>query len=113
MSKLALAKEAGGMDRETVAAAEAGRPGTQARNYGAIESTLTRLETEIGMDEVTVVVDLPSGARVSFTGTPEGAAEAAARFSDLPVPTQAGRAAPQADPAHPGSGRGQRTDSAR
>jgi transcriptional regulator with XRE-family HTH domain len=45
--------------------------------------TLDRLEVEYGIDQpekIVNVVELPDGSRVVFEGSPEGVAEAAARF---------------------------------
>lgn len=87
MSVSALAREAGHMDRETVTKAETGSKGTQSRTYGQLETTLDRLEAAHAMEQVTVVVELPSGARATFVGEAARVAEAAAQFAELATQT--------------------------
>lgn len=69
-----------GCGRGTVAVAEKGDAAVRGGTYDAIEAALSRLEHEMfmdGPDLITSTIELPSGERVTFSGTdPQGVAEA-------------------------------------
>lgn len=84
ISEVGLAKQAG-ISRGAVRRALAG-DAVRTTTIGVLEATMDRLEVEIygertDLDPPMVsTIVLPDGGTVTFTGSPEGVAEAAARF---------------------------------
>lgn len=84
MSQRDLEKESG-VNRATIAAVETGDRNVRAASVQVISATLDRIEQEISgpydaPEQVTNVIELPDGTRVTFVGSPENVVEAATRF---------------------------------
>lgn len=72
-----------GINRETVAKAEASTSGVRETTYARLEACLSAIEDETGADTpdlVTSTIELPDGTKVMFAGPADGVAEAAARY---------------------------------
>lgn len=82
LSLRAMAEESG-VHRTTLTRIESGAPGVEEHSMSRVLATLDRLEHRYGLDDpshTVSVIELPDGSRVTFTGSPDGVAEAAARF---------------------------------
>lgn len=80
---LRQAAEVTNVGRATIAKLENDDPSVDEVSHMRLASAYDRLERRYGLEEPTKIVnvlELPDGTRVVFEGSPEGVAEAAARF---------------------------------